>query len=264
MTELALGLVSATVGAMLFFGAIVAPTAFRTLGEQGAGPFVRALFPKYYLVFAVTSGSGAVAAFAAGAPVSVFGLLLVAADLLYHKHVHYAWEKWIGFYGLFGFIASIGLVILAAVIGIVFVVLLILEIVGVIEYVRDISDRQRAERAVRESETRSKALLDALSFSVAVLMVSLVLITLIAALPCILFFWLAQRFTWHRLWIYLVSGALAAQFAIPVMTQLLPELFNLPHGVSAALHYLQLASMFGGCGVFMGVVFWWRSGRHLR
>jgi hypothetical protein len=83
MTELALGLVSATVGAMLFFGAIVAPTAFRTLGEQGAGPFVRALFPKYYLVFAVTSGSGAVAAFAAGAPVSAFGLLLVAAGFLY-------------------------------------------------------------------------------------------------------------------------------------------------------------------------------------
>ena len=51
------------------------------------------------------------------------------------------------------------------------------------------------------------------SVSVAVLMVSLVLITLIAALPCILFFWLAQRFTWRRLWIYLVSGALAAQLA---------------------------------------------------
>ncbi|MCD9569912.1 hypothetical protein [Pseudomonas protegens] len=114
------------------------------------------------------------------------------------------------------------------------------------------------------SETPWKALLDSLSFSVAVLMVSLVLITLIAALPCILFFWLAQRFNWRRLWIYLVSGALAAQFAIPVMTQLLPELFNLPHGVSAALHYVQLVSMFGGCGVFMGGLFWWRSGRHLR
>ncbi|MCY7258545.1 hypothetical protein BK640_16285 [Pseudomonas protegens] len=114
------------------------------------------------------------------------------------------------------------------------------------------------------SQTPWQSLLNSLSFSVAVLMVSLVLITLIAALPCILFFWLAQRFTWRRLWIYLVSGALAAQFAIPVMTQLLPEFFNLPHGVSAALHYLQLASMFGGCGVFLGVVFWWRSGRHLR
>jgi hypothetical protein len=83
MTELALALVSATIGAMLFFGAIVAPTAFRTLGEQGAGPFVRALFPKYYLVFAMTSAAGAVAAFAAGAPVSAIGLLLVAAGFLY-------------------------------------------------------------------------------------------------------------------------------------------------------------------------------------
>lgn len=85
MSALALGLVSATVGAMLFFGAVVAPTAFRTLGEEGAGPFVRALFPKYYLVFAVTSAAGAVAAFFADAPVSALALLLVAAGFVYGR-----------------------------------------------------------------------------------------------------------------------------------------------------------------------------------
>lgn len=113
------------------------------------------------------------------------------------------------------------------------------------------------------SQNPWQMLLDSLSFSVAVLLVGLVLITLIAALPCILFFWLAQRYSWRQLWIYLVSGALAAQLAIPVMTKLLPELFNLPYGVSPVLHYLQQASMFGGCGVFLGGLFWWRSGRHL-
>ncbi|KPK61482.1 MAG: hypothetical protein AMJ59_00155 [Gammaproteobacteria bacterium SG8_31] len=83
MAELALSLVAATIGAMLFFGAVVAPTAFRTLGEQIAGPFVRALFPKYYLVFSVTTATAAVAAFLARAPVSGLALLLVAGGFIY-------------------------------------------------------------------------------------------------------------------------------------------------------------------------------------
>lgn len=83
MAELAIVLVAATIGAMLFFGAVVAPTAFRSLGEQSAGPFVRALFPKYYLVFSVTSATAAVFAFLAMAPVSGLALLLAALGFLY-------------------------------------------------------------------------------------------------------------------------------------------------------------------------------------
>jgi len=83
MAELALSLVAATIGAMLFFGAVVAPTAFRTLGEQSAGPFVRVLFPKYYLVFSVTTATAAVAAFLAMAPFSGLALLLVAGGFIY-------------------------------------------------------------------------------------------------------------------------------------------------------------------------------------
>lgn len=30
---------------------------------------------------------------------------LVAADLVYHKHVHFGFEEWFGFYGFFGFLA---------------------------------------------------------------------------------------------------------------------------------------------------------------
>lgn len=37
-------------------------------------------------------------------------VLLVVADLLYHKHVHYGFERWFGFYGFYGFISCVLLV----------------------------------------------------------------------------------------------------------------------------------------------------------
>lgn len=45
--------------------------------------------------------------------------LLLAIDLLdlfgvlYHKHVHFAFEHWFGFYGFFGFFLSCALVLIA-------------------------------------------------------------------------------------------------------------------------------------------------------
>lgn len=35
---------------------------------------------------------------------------LFFADLVYHKHPHYAVEEWLGFYGIYGFIAFFGVV----------------------------------------------------------------------------------------------------------------------------------------------------------
>jgi hypothetical protein len=32
-------------------------------------------------------------------------VLLVAGDLLYHKHTHFSWEESFGFYGFFGFVS---------------------------------------------------------------------------------------------------------------------------------------------------------------
>ncbi len=40
-------------------------------------------------------------------------LLLAAADLFYHKHVHFAFEDWLGFYGWYGFVACVLLVLSA-------------------------------------------------------------------------------------------------------------------------------------------------------
>ena len=49
LTGLALGL-------MGFFAAAVAPTAFRVLGEDTARPYIRAIFPIYYLILAGLTG----------------------------------------------------------------------------------------------------------------------------------------------------------------------------------------------------------------
>lgn len=37
--------------------------------------------------------------------------LLCAADLFYHKHVHFEFEDWFGFFCWFGFVSSVGLVV---------------------------------------------------------------------------------------------------------------------------------------------------------
>lgn len=42
-------------------------------------------------------------------------LLIEAADLLYHKHPHFAFETIFGFYGIFGFVSCVALVLAARV-----------------------------------------------------------------------------------------------------------------------------------------------------
>ena len=50
MPELAALVAIASLGAMLFFSAVIAPTVFQTLPEDHAGSFLRAVFPKYFLI----------------------------------------------------------------------------------------------------------------------------------------------------------------------------------------------------------------------
>ena len=56
METLALYVVAATLGAMLFFAVGVAPTVFQALPVEQAGLFLRKLFPRYYLALIVGSG----------------------------------------------------------------------------------------------------------------------------------------------------------------------------------------------------------------
>ena len=56
METIALYLVAATLGAMLFFAAGIAPTVFQALPTEQAGIFLRRLFPRYYLALIIGSG----------------------------------------------------------------------------------------------------------------------------------------------------------------------------------------------------------------
>lgn len=47
---LSMYLIAGIVGVMLFFSVAVAPTIFKVLPQEWAGVYVRAFFPKYYLV----------------------------------------------------------------------------------------------------------------------------------------------------------------------------------------------------------------------
>jgi hypothetical protein len=48
-------------------------------------------------------------------PVALAGtcVLLILADLLYHKHGHYDFEQWLGFHGFYGFVSFVFLVLVA-------------------------------------------------------------------------------------------------------------------------------------------------------
>ncbi|MEO1264915.1 MAG: DUF4149 domain-containing protein [Pseudomonadota bacterium] len=50
MAEFAIALSAASLGAMLFFSAVIAPTVFQALPEADAGKFLRAVFPRYFLI----------------------------------------------------------------------------------------------------------------------------------------------------------------------------------------------------------------------
>jgi Domain of unknown function (DUF4149) len=73
----ALGL-SALVGGMLFFGAVMAPLVFTKLPLDVAGPFIRAAFPFYYAYMIVSAGIGVVGFLCRGEKVSAIVLLMVA------------------------------------------------------------------------------------------------------------------------------------------------------------------------------------------
>jgi hypothetical protein len=46
------------IGGMVFFGAIMAPLVFTRLPPEVSGPFIRAIFPRYYAYIVVASLAG--------------------------------------------------------------------------------------------------------------------------------------------------------------------------------------------------------------
>ena len=78
------GLLSAAVlvGSMIFFSCIMAPLIFIKLDEATAGPFVRSIFPWYYLVIIGLSAVGALGLIAIQPlPAVVLAVIGIAAVL---------------------------------------------------------------------------------------------------------------------------------------------------------------------------------------
>ncbi|MEM6712843.1 MAG: DUF4149 domain-containing protein [Pseudomonadota bacterium] len=75
-----------TVGAMAYFGAGVAPVVFRTLGEEKAGPVVRAMFPVYYLVLGITTLLAAIPAFLVNVAAGIV-LIVVAGGFAFARQI---------------------------------------------------------------------------------------------------------------------------------------------------------------------------------
>ena len=107
-----------------------------------------------------------------------------------------------------------------------------------------------------------------MSFSLAIGCLSVMVVGTVAALPCALFFWLAQRFTWRHVAIYVLCGAFTALPTMPLVMRLHPDFYTDPPDAQASPstleRYLPVAPLFAGSGAFLGAIFWWRTGRHLR
>lgn len=74
---------SALVGGMLFFGAVMAPLVFTKLAPDVAGPFIRAVFPFYYGFVGASAAVAALGYFLRGQKISGFVMLLVLAAVLW-------------------------------------------------------------------------------------------------------------------------------------------------------------------------------------
>jgi hypothetical protein len=69
-------------GSVVFFSFVVAPSAFAALGRDGAAPFMRTIFPRYYLAGLLSGGAMLVAALAMGAGLRLTVPIVIALALV--------------------------------------------------------------------------------------------------------------------------------------------------------------------------------------
>jgi hypothetical protein len=74
---------SALVGGMLFFGAVMAPLVFTKLPADVSGPFIRGVFPWYYGFVAASASLAALGYLLRGQSISMIVMLLVLAAVLW-------------------------------------------------------------------------------------------------------------------------------------------------------------------------------------
>ena len=85
-TMLLMVFVGILLGSMLFFAVTVAPTVFKSLAEDQAGRFLRAMFPRYYLWGLVITIITAAVALMSDVVLSVV-LAVIAVLFLYARQV---------------------------------------------------------------------------------------------------------------------------------------------------------------------------------
>ena len=86
METIALYVVAATLGSMVFFAAGIAPTVFQSLPEAEAGQFLRRLFPRYYLALILGSGIAGLC-FAMTSPLPAAICLIIAGSTAWVRQV---------------------------------------------------------------------------------------------------------------------------------------------------------------------------------
>ena len=84
MPDLAATVISVSLGAMLFFSSVMAPTIFRVLAEDAAGRLLRAIFPTYFLVNGLVAIIAAIIAFR---PLESTLLIVCGASMLAVRYV---------------------------------------------------------------------------------------------------------------------------------------------------------------------------------
>tara|TARA_Y100000385_G_C12814457_1_gene517563 strand:+ start:254 stop:658 length:405 start_codon:yes stop_codon:yes gene_type:complete len=86
METIALYIVAATLGSMVFFAAGIAPTVFQSLPEAEAGQFLRRLFPRYYLALILGAGTAGLC-FAMTSPLPAVICLIIAGSTAWVRQV---------------------------------------------------------------------------------------------------------------------------------------------------------------------------------
>ena len=86
METIALYIVAATLGSMVFFAAGIAPTVFQSLPEAEAGQFLRRLFPRYYLALILGAGAAGLC-FVMTSPLAAAVCLIIAGSTAWVRQV---------------------------------------------------------------------------------------------------------------------------------------------------------------------------------
>ena len=73
-------------GVILFQTAIIAPSVFKILKPENAGPFLRSIFPKLFMFVAVLSSAGLILSLISGTDISIY---VYAFSLIFMSICHY-------------------------------------------------------------------------------------------------------------------------------------------------------------------------------